>query len=1234
MRLILSILIASFCSASFGQRFQKTFNSVTELLTANPNTIHNVAFVLGKSSTDDGGMGTFVYDASSTETTNLYKVFKPFSYGGRWIDITKQDYIPLTKYEIYNPTVTRRTMLDPAASIWQYNHDTTIAWYGDRWFAQWNANTDKRESQVGQTLLQSTSTDFVTWSTPVDMFHSSTYSENPITMLSTDREWQPGLVRVGSELWSIWSRESILAPWPTAYKLYFSRLTSPTGKWVNTELNITYTDPEGSLYYGFATQNPIQLKSGRVIAPIIWNSQDVVSPTPPGWTSTSYFWINKKRAGCIYTDDNGATWNLGGVTTLPGYDHALWEPIIQQTADGTISMWCRNLDYKGFGSDKYILWAQGYSDGAFFDPLTPIRIDVSSSRLGMLYQAGKYERHIGLHNDWKSGAGANFVASRRNASLFFSRSGAPDMVPGINFSEDYGSVSYPQGDIHDGKIYVMWTQSQEPNYLMTSVIDPAPSVSEWYISPRQNDAVNPFVVWTNTTPTRFTHNTVSEMESVRSTSSWTDTNKVTVGAWVYKSSSGSSTALQTITDNRLLQANQYGGFIWGTFSGVPLLSLVQTNGTGINYSFSTLSVPFSEWIYMGLSIDLSAASATCYVVRANGTATTETKALGTHVGINGATLYVGRAINTSSWARHVGDVRRIRVINGVAATADQHRYLHGTEQAALSVTDWSGVETNPGTPSFDYNAADGHAGSNDATWLAEWTQTGQIFRGYASPSTLSGTNTLLVTGTGSASVEVPAIGKSQQYIFSSQLFITNKTYSFDQCFLTIGDIDTQVALISRSANSNKFEIHSKITDTYSEIGDYVSGKWIPITLKIGGGYVSISLGKTNVTSRIAEQNPRVYIGQGYLGTISASQLDGFHLDMDSAAFQLAPLAQQYTLDADPTLRTLNVTSSNAVSRVTGVNPTFHVYSTGGSGYRPQVVVDGSVPTVSFLDSDSPAKTNHIIASGNQVFLMNDLTQSGAGGIYSWDSSTGDSFIAGPAAKQKIYATGGAGAEFGGVRYNGTYISPTAVQSGDLLATFGGGGHTGSAATGYKAAVVARATEAWSPSANGSRLTLEVTPNGSTARAVAWAVNQDSSFTHESTGRKLVVGSGSPEGVVTAPIGSQYWRTDGGAGTTLYAKESGTGNTGWVAYGNTVSLSGSATWDIPSLGTLANSSTTVSVTGAAVGDQVVVSPAMPSAGIVVSGDVTSANTVTLRAHNTTSGTIDPASTTFRVRVIKQ
>lgn len=42
------------------------------------------------------------------------------------------------------------------------------------------------------------------------------------------------------------------------------------------------------------------------------------------------------------------------------------------------------------------------------------------------------------------------------------------------------------------------------------------------------------------------------------------------------------------------------------------------------------------------------------------------------------------------------------------------------------------------------------------------------------------------------------------------------------------------------------------------------------------------------------------------------------------------------------------------------------------------------------------------------------------------------------------------------------------------------------------------------------------------------------------------GSGSPEGVCTAAPGAAYFNKLGGAGTTMWAKENGNGNTGWVA----------------------------------------------------------------------------------------
>lgn len=48
------------------------------------------------------------------------------------------------------------------------------------------------------------------------------------------------------------------------------------------------------------------------------------------------------------------------------------------------------------------------------------------------------------------------------------------------------------------------------------------------------------------------------------------------------------------------------------------------------------------------------------------------------------------------------------------------------------------------------------------------------------------------------------------------------------------------------------------------------------------------------------------------------------------------------------------------------------------------------------------------------------------------------------------------------------------------------------------------------------------------------------------GMNWYTGTGSPEGVVTALVGSLYTNSSGGVSTTLYVKTSGTGSTGWTA----------------------------------------------------------------------------------------
>lgn len=82
------------------------------------------------------------------------------------------------------------------------------------------------------------------------------------------------------------------------------------------------------------------------------------------------------------------------------------------------------------------------------------------------------------------------------------------------------------------------------------------------------------------------------------------------------------------------------------------------------------------------------------------------------------------------------------------------------------------------------------------------------------------------------------------------------------------------------------------------------------------------------------------------------------------------------------------------------------------------------------------------------------------------------------------------------------------------------------------------------------------------------------------------------------------------------------------------LTGAATYDPPSLADGAGATTTLTVTGAALGDFVTaVSFNKDLAGISVTGYVSAANTVSVRFQNESGGLLDLASGTLAVRVRK-
>lgn len=79
------------------------------------------------------------------------------------------------------------------------------------------------------------------------------------------------------------------------------------------------------------------------------------------------------------------------------------------------------------------------------------------------------------------------------------------------------------------------------------------------------------------------------------------------------------------------------------------------------------------------------------------------------------------------------------------------------------------------------------------------------------------------------------------------------------------------------------------------------------------------------------------------------------------------------------------------------------------------------------------------------------------------------------------------------------------------------------------------------------------------------------------------------------------------------------------------LTGSATWDPPSIAAGGESSTTITVTGAALGNFVQVTFSNDLQALTLTGYVSSANTVTALLANNTAGSVDLASGTIKARV---
>jgi hypothetical protein len=107
-----------------------------------------------------------------------------------------------------------------------------------------------------------------------------------------------------------------------------------------------------------------------------------------------------------------------------------------------------------------------------------------------------------------------------------------------------------------------------------------------------------------------------------------------------------------------------------------------------------------------------------------------------------------------------------------------------------------------------------------------------------------------------------------------------------------------------------------------------------------------------------------------------------------------------------------------------------------------------------------------------------------------------------------------------------------------------------------------------------------------------------------------------------------------AGLSVYNSSLATNDvytTAWYQQPN--GLTGSGTLDFASTNAQLSADLTITVTGAAVGDIVMLGTPVQDANATFTAFVSATNTVTVRFNNYSSGAIDPASGTFKVYVIK-
>ena len=389
-------------------------------------------------------------------------------------------------YDFYQPEVKHVTIHEGklAEGHYAYNHMASVEWFDGRFHAVWGAHAETHlEGKPGQVNVWSTSTAFEQWSAPQKLAHAG-----PGALLPDPQgvQWQPNLLNYhDQQLWCVWSFNSKT---PELDGLYLSTLEKGSLDWKHRRIQRRQA-VNGLSCSIFASQNPVLLSSGRVLAPATLNYREFKRDSGGNATTNS---IVRRFNACFYTDDGGATWACSNPISSVDDAEAQWEPFFYEQGNGALRAFMRNFT-KGIPSGTQ--WrlttvgtgaAKGQPVTFPHDPVYSFMETVNCRPQIFRLDGGRYcllqQDAFVNHRDY---------STRLNIALHFSRSGADDFVAGPPVSRPGVISAYPQGVAHGGRIYLAYSAGpgDQSRSIEGAIVTPAPKADQYYVWPRSKELI-------------------------------------------------------------------------------------------------------------------------------------------------------------------------------------------------------------------------------------------------------------------------------------------------------------------------------------------------------------------------------------------------------------------------------------------------------------------------------------------------------------------------------------------------------------------------------------------------------------------------------------------------------------------------------------------------------------------------------------------------------------------------